>query len=527
MSTAIQGNVEDSYSTHSHPTVAHAEDGDSGPIVESDTESPHLLSDEENEKLNSKIDLLLETLTSGRRVNFHPNPVTGEVEVTAGYQDHVSERKGDDIEADIAASRQNYGNITDRQQFIRSPNSVLVSRFSSDSSSNSADESQYEEALSASGEKSLHKEPQSFESSEGLMAFLQPQDDIKYGAPKQRNVEIHKALRQLEEMAGASRGSLLPVIGSREVQVDQVLPIPLDFSRVPRAKTPTIWSNEDELDRSSPLFIQSYERRKRKNDDWSEYASSDGTEMREETNDRVFKWLFEVEEFPISVVAGEIKAKSRAFNVLKDSHYDGSRSKNGQLIGQPGALKDVSNLRRPGYLEHNSFAIAKNKEALSKNREKDQARFGGAAGKDERLAYIEAKWPGFLQGQVDNDSGGKLKDILEKVDQEFPDYNEPSQSEEIKPATPKDISQDPERAAHFEKALARLEGRAPPSPSSPIRRYVYSGGIYGSDVEVDLRPVRCAQPRAIRYVSRRYNLAREFEKVVIGDGTGGKDRQSA
>ena len=141
MSTAIQGNVEDSYSTHSHPTVAHAEDGDSGPIVESDTESPHLLSDEENEKLNSKIDLLLETLTSGRRVNFHPNPVTGEVEVTAGYQDHVSERKGDDIEADIAASRQNYGNITDRQQFIRSPNSVLVSRFSSDSSSNSADES--------------------------------------------------------------------------------------------------------------------------------------------------------------------------------------------------------------------------------------------------------------------------------------------------------------------------------------------------------------------------------------------------
>lgn len=85
-------------------------------------------------------------------------------------------------------------------------------------------------------------------------------------------------------------------------------------------------------------------------------------------------------------------------------------------------------------------------------------------------------------------------------------------SVEAVPAPAQLFEQDPERAAHFEHALARLEGRAAPVPTSPIRRYAYEDGVYGSDIEVDLRPLRSRQPRAIRYMEG--TVAQRFERLL-------------
>lgn len=64
-----------------------------------------------------------------------------------------------------------------------------------------------------------------------------------------------------------------------------------------------------------------------------------------------------------------------------------------------------------------------------------------------------------------------------------------------------------ERAAKRAFALARLEGRVLPQPSSPIRRFVDSTGLYGDDVEEEFRTY-FGQPQPRRWINPKALLER-------------------
>ena len=522
MSTPAGEDAEDFFSVCSHFCDREAHTTKDDLLFGSDSESARILSDTENQRLNRKIDLLLETLESGRRVNFHPNSVTGEVDVTAEYLDHVSVIGYDRVEADIAAYPQNFGNIIhNRRHLLRSLNSILFSRFSTNSSSDPLEESQRGKILHTPDVRLGHKQTPTFGSIGGSPASPESQNKVNCGAPKQRNAEIHRALRYLEKEAGEPKGSLLPIMSSLDVQIHYVLPFPINYAGSPEFSTSIVHSGVAELDRSSPLFMLSRGRRNQDHSDWISDRSSNRERAKQEASDRVFQWLYEVEEpLPLMDIRDE-KAKARAFTVLRDSHHGDTRSIAGQPDHQSRVLKDVSNLRRPGYLQHNSFAVANSSKPNPRDSEAKPAGFGGAADKNERLAYIEAKWPGVLPGTLDSNSAGKLKVILEKISKVELIPSEASYPQRGESPIAKPTSQESLQAARFEKALARLEGRTPPSPSSPVQRYVYLDGVYGSDVEVDIRPVQCGQPSAIRYAPRRgtrkASLAEQFEKMVVKD----------
>lgn len=71
---------------------------------------------------------------------------------------------------------------------------------------------------------------------------------------------------------------------------------------------------------------------------------------------------------------------------------------------------------------------------------------------------------------------------------------------------------DSERAAKGAFALARLEGRVLPQPSSPIRRFVDPSGEYGDDVEVEFHP-EFGHPKPRRWINPPALLER-FHRVA-------------
>jgi hypothetical protein len=86
--------------------------------------------------------------------------------------------------------------------------------------------------------------------------------------------------------------------------------------------------------------------------------------------------------------------------------------------------------------------------------------------------------------------------------------------------TPPD--QDSERAAHYAFALARIEGRVSPEPSSPIRRYVDYSEFYGNDVLFEEPPPTFGQPTPLRWIHRG-ELLQRFHDAAEANGTDHSD----
>lgn len=64
------------------------------------------------------------------------------------------------------------------------------------------------------------------------------------------------------------------------------------------------------------------------------------------------------------------------------------------------------------------------------------------------------------------------------------------------------VGQDSVRVSHFADALARMEGRIPPNPSSPIRRYVHPDEYYKENVELEHWGPVLKCPRPISWANR-------------------------
>ena len=455
-------------------------DNGEDPPAELDVEPSRLLSEVENQILNARIDQLVDALTSGRTLVFDQDLETGRVDVSAGYSDTPLQREEGDLEANVAAFPENFGNIvSNRGRMFRSPTSVLDSWSTTDSLPNAQ-----------------------VETLEDLIAAVDLSIDGQPGSPLQRDADIRRAVRQLEREAGDLRGSRLARMGSNEIEIDRVCPMPLNFNRSRPARTPSMQSGRSQLDRSSPNFMISYRRWVQNANEGVLESSSHESGGRTVTPDRVFEWMDRIEVPPHAESHDEDNDKAKNFDVLRDVPATKTGSKPMGLVSK--VLKDVSNLRQPGYLQHNSFAVDKDQGAANKRArspELPSLGFGGAL--NELKATTENSGVRPSEAIPGTNDPGREESVAHDRDQRD-EKTTGSMQEPI----------DPERAAHFEFALARLEGRAPPQPSSPIQRLVNPHSTYGSDVEVELRRLHPRQPIAIRYQTGGYTVAQQFENTL-------------
>ncbi|KAL2037836.1 hypothetical protein N7G274_009310 [Stereocaulon virgatum] len=463
-------------------TFSNMNSAASAPSPFRETQSPgepgRLLSDDDNEVLNDKIDRLIAAIQNGRQLRFSPDPETGNVNISAAYNNENLNDESD-LEALIAASPENFGTIIrpgNHLRRIRSINSML----------------------SVSSGSSQVRSKDSSNVWERTIAAANVRYALDQSSLFQNPTVVRNPLRAQAHGLDGNRGQYLAFTEDGKRKVRAISPIPFDFTKRPRPKTPSIHSGESELDCSSPLFEKS-----RKATLKGTHTTTLGTRTPVELSENkvlkqsVSSWLQGVETPSSGEETTLSNGKERVFGVFKDDESDIlAAPKDPRPLPALQALKDISNLRRPGYLQKNSFANDKALHAISARPiqlDSPLQTFGGASDQDSRRSFIERRWPALLASNQRSGAQDLTQTVAPSDDEHFIAINK-FQGFRL-PEDNTAIDEDPERAAHFELALGRLEGRMPPPPSSPIKRYASMEGVYGSDVELETRRMHRRDPR--------------------------------
>lgn len=445
---------------------------------------PHLLSDAENERINKKIERLIAAIDDRRPIHFEPHAETGEVEISADHE--VIDQEDDaesELEYHIAASRENFGRI------IRFGNGVRRMRSVSSLRSNASTDSWVSTASERSSSNAWERAVAAANIRFALANAEEEYVDVGTRQPS-RGLRVERGARR-------SRSS-----------IPKIAPIPLDFYKPLRTSTPSIHSNGSQQDTSSPLFGKSCERILR-----DTYAQPPQWTFQRESVEHSPVGEFAVISGPRNVHSLDARqaktssATSRAFGVFQDkSSGESPSSTTGNSALRSKVLKDISNLRRPGYLQLNSFAKdTKSADDQAKPTASDSASsvgFGGASNPELRQAYIKKRWPGLLDNR-DNSSmveppklDGAARRRNEQAIGSPIDTSLYSLTHVRTSVAESSLVTNPTRQAHFDLALARLEGRALPPPPSPIERHLDSAALYDHDIKIegDLRPLPLCGP---------------------------------
>ena len=439
---------------------------------------PRLLSDAENARMNKKIDKLIAAIDDRRPIHFEPDAQTGEVQVFAD-REVIGPDKDYELDQNISVSPDNLmrrlRNVIGVRH-MKSPDSLRYAE-SNDSWASTISES----TSSNAWQRQIAAANVRYALMNGGVDLIEtpvrhpfrtwPVAEVRQGRPAVRNVS----------------------------------PIPLDFHKPLRASTPSVHSNGSEQDTSSPLFGKSCERILR--DTYAQPPES--TFQRESMKHSHLDELASISELrkvsPLE--ASEVKpSKSarKAFGVFQDDSAGVSSIDKSTIRSK--ALKDISNLRRPGYLQFNSFAKdaqpATNRAVNAAVSPASLVEFEGASSRESRRTYISKRWPGLLD---DLDNANMVE--TPRLDGAARRRNEQAIGRPIDPSlyalshartsvTDSPLSVSPTRQAHFDLALARLEGRALPPPPSPIQRHPDWAALYDRDVKVEggYRPLPLHEP---------------------------------
>lgn len=459
----------------------------------------HLLSDEDNERMNRKIDKLIAAIDDRRPIHFAPGAETGEVEIFADQG--VIDPDEDELERNIAASPDNFGPIITFDNATRRMRSLHSLRYAS----------------STDSWASTNSEKSSSNAWERAVAAA----NVRFALAHGKTEEVNTIVRQ---------PSCDPRMETRALQgrhsFRNASPIPLDFNKPLRMATPSTYSNGSEQDTCSPLFEKSCERIYRET-----YAQPPKSTFQREylknpqLEERAF--ISEPRDVP-SPEAREANAHSsagRAFGVFQDRTNRGPLFKETvKLPIRSKALKDISNLRRPGYLQFNSFAkeakVTNGRTGTAVPTTATSSGFGGAADLNSRRAYIKSKWPEMLE-----DRGNSRMAELPRIDGAARRRNEQAIGSPIDeslyslpgtgiPVADSRMNVDSSRQAHFDLALARLEGRALPPPPSPILRHPDWAALFDRDIQMEgghrPLPLRGPAPSIPANPTLRRNLWRYF-----------------
>ena len=420
--------------------------------------------------MNEKIDRLIAAIDDRRPIHFEPNAQTGEVQIFAD-REVIGQDKDDELEHDVALSPD------DLERRLRSGIGVRGMK--------SSDSLRYAESID-SWASTISESTSSNAWAREIQAA-----NVRYALMNGGVDLIETPVRHPFRWWPVEEARQGRCLGRK------VSPIPLDFHRPLRTSTPSVYSNGSEQDTSSPLFGKSCERILR-----DTYANPPESTFRRESTEHSqldeLALISEPRDVP-SPEAWEAKASgsaSRAFGVFQDDSNGVSLSKESdRSTTRSKVLKDISNLRRPGYLKFNSFAkdakSATDRAVTAVTGPASLVGFEGASNRQSRRAYISKRWPGFLD---DRSNGSMLE--LPRLDGAARRRNEQAIGHPIDTSlyalphvrssvTHSPLVVNPTRQAHFDLALARLEGRALPPPPSPIHRHPDWAALYDRDVQIE------------------------------------------
>lgn len=333
----------------------------------------------------------------------------------------------------------------------------------------------------------------------------------------QRAETVVRGRRALEELPipeAPARGRRLVTLEDGQSVAFSVSPIRIDWDRARGVATPSIHSNGSEFDDSSPLCGLPRKGKHRKAQQESprqklralslQMIQPDKVSLRE----RIIGWLKNIVS-PGSETRTESASSLRSFKVWNVSNTAGQASKrHGRVfesknlhelrehermskkqLGRSGkapsakiALKDVTNLRQPGYLEHNSFF----KESTAPTpADSSQAVVPDAAGSTEDInvhssasVFARADCPNPL-AQHPPSGREHIQTVRAQIEghttrgSPSPEMSLPSAGSQ----TPHVPSPKPGRKAVFDDTLARLEGQVAPAPTSPLPKYLQSFAV--------------------------------------------------
>ena len=430
--------------------------------------SPRLLSDAENERMNVKIDKLIAAIDDHRRIHFEPDAQTGEVQIFAD-REVIGQDNDHEPEQDFEVSPDSFG------QELRSDISVIHVK--------SPESLRYNESNDPWASTIWHS-----------ISSKVWQREIEAA-----NVRYALATGGVDLIETPVRHPFRfwPVEETRQYRplMRDVSPISLDFHTPLRTSTPSIYSNGSELDTSSPLFGKSCERILR--DTYAQPPES--TFKRESMEYSQLDDLAPIPE-PHDMPSPEVdeakasKSARKAFGVFQDDSNDLSK-KIDKLTARSKVLKVISNLRRPGYLQFNSFAkdskSATNRAVKAATGPESLVSSERASNRESRRASISKRWPMLFD---DRGTGSMLE--LRRLDGAARRRNEQAIGRPIDTSlyalshigssmTDSPLAVSPARQAHFDLALARLEGRALPPPPSPIHRYPDWAALYDRDIRIE------------------------------------------
>lgn len=324
-------------------------------------------------------------------------------------------------------------------------------------------------------------------------------------------VRGRRALGELPIPEAPARGQRLVTRKDGQSISLSVSPIPIDWNRAPRFTTPSIHSHGSEFDDSSPLCglprkakhrpaqIESPRQKLRalsmqmiqpdkvslrdRITGWLRNIVSPGSETRTESasSPRSLKvWSIPKDVEPAGKRHGRV-FRSNDLGVLREQERTSKKqlSRSGKAPSAKTALKDVTNLRQPGYLGHNSF-FRDSKASASRGPSRTavpSARpiLEGAPVHRSASVFTRANWPNpFAQHPPsDKEQTETVRAHLDRYtirDSPSPKTPSPSASSE----GPHERSPASERKAAFNESLARLEGRTAPVKTSPLPSYLES-----------------------------------------------------
>lgn len=319
-----------------------------------------------------------------------------------------------------------------------------------------------------------------------------------------------------------------------------VSPIPIDLNKAPRFATPSIHSHGSHFDESSPLCGLPRKVKHRQAPQESPRQKQRALSMqmiqpdKVSLRDRIVGWLRNVVS-PGSETRPESASSPRPFKVWSVSEAAAQSSKRqgrvfgsedfgvlrehermpNKQLGRSGkapsakpALKDVTNLRQPGYLEHNSFSkeskapipvdtprsVVPNTSGSIENIDMDSS----------ASVFARVNWPNpFIQhppsGNERNENvRAQLGDYTNEISLS-PKKSLPSAGSRI----PHEMPPKRGREAVIEDTLARLEGRVAPVQTSPLPSYLKSFAVPAPE-----------QGRSLNGTAREIRRQSSWSKVI-------------
>ncbi|KAL8913570.1 MAG: hypothetical protein Q9171_001654 [Xanthocarpia ochracea] len=504
--------------SESTASTSAKEAGDSHERLEPSNHNP--------QSFSARIDRLLQAVGCRQHIQFESAKHGKDIDASASNIDGSETGSPRSVTHQIAANPANFGRIISPGSSPRTPESSTsgdrffcpgthISRRDSVQASSSWATSL---ALSGTGFKRLRAGSPIITENQRRQLEQRILDKIAAcsGEDLESTVETAVHLGDDIEVSGASHGThvgfevrkqtvdptqLSTINRDGERECHRISPIPLDYQKGHGLATPSLDSSGSPSELELPLNHKSkgmplsvkhgadldhdllLTSRVATTDAWvtidsdqspsSEQEGDDTQLEREQKSERILSWLHRIKNVFMESKESPAKKLGKAVNVFREgpARTIGESDTNSSPRSAK-VLKDVTNVRQPGYLQSNSFSQDKIRQeklsATSENRKK------------QSLAPTQTA--AIQHAIIDSTPAAGSSE-------------EPSDASTVERAGYEE-DLDPEVAY----SLARLEGRVPPRSTSPflIERCREELSQYGSDVEVELPPLDLANPQPMR-----------------------------